>query len=192
METKRRNSNSSIGQATDLLAVPGPSQDQDEVDFWDKISQFSIRMKKDGRYYLQVRACWKCEQTCLQGSSLYLHDWTAVRSVQVPCSFLASVRSVHVPCSFPGQCQQCACALQFSWPVSGVCRCPAVSWPVSGVCRCPAVFLASVRSVQVPCSFPGWCQECACALQFPGQCQECACALQFSWPVLGAVQKMAY
>lgn len=56
----RRNSTDSIGNATDLLhpnSASGskPGEDGvDEPDFWDKISQFSIRMRKDARFFFQV------------------------------------------------------------------------------------------------------------------------------------------
>jgi len=58
---------------------------------------------------------------------------------------LTSVRGLQVPCRYPDQCQGFAGALQ-------------VSWPVSGVCRCPAGILTSVRGLQVPCRCPDQCQ----------------------------------
>lgn len=57
----RRGSSDSIGNASDLLHPDSAAQksgkdDLDEPDFWDKMSQFSVRMRKDGRYFFQVGA----------------------------------------------------------------------------------------------------------------------------------------
>jgi len=54
----RRDSTESIGNAADLLhpstAAAKDNEGLDEPDFWDKMSQFSVRMRKDGRFFFQV------------------------------------------------------------------------------------------------------------------------------------------
>ena len=55
-EKVRRNSTDSIGNTDDLLHPnSAANKDGEDVpDFWDKISQFSVRMRKDARYFFQV------------------------------------------------------------------------------------------------------------------------------------------
>jgi len=58
----RRDSTESIGNAADLLhpstAAAKDNEGLDEPDFWDKMSQFSVRMRKDGRFFFQVIICF--------------------------------------------------------------------------------------------------------------------------------------
>ncbi|XP_067935642.1 transmembrane protein 117-like isoform X2 [Watersipora subatra] len=50
----RRNSAESIGHAKDLLDPSAAKRDgEDEPDFWDKMSQYTFRMKHDWLYYFQ-------------------------------------------------------------------------------------------------------------------------------------------
>ena len=55
-ERVRRNSSDSIGNTDDLLHPNSAAKKdgEDVPDFWDKISQFSVRMRKDARYFFQV------------------------------------------------------------------------------------------------------------------------------------------
>ena len=55
-ERVRRNSTDSIGNTDDLLHqnTAAKKDGEDVPDFWDKISQFSVRMRKDARYFFQV------------------------------------------------------------------------------------------------------------------------------------------
>ena len=65
--------------------------------------------------------------------------------ISMPAPFLESSffyilireRSMQVPSRYPDHCQEYAGALQ-------------VSWPLPAVCRCPAGILTTVRSMQVP------------------------------------------
>ena len=59
-ERVRRNSTDSIGNTDDLLHPnSAANKDGEDVpDFWDKISQFSVRMRKDARYFFQVWITW--------------------------------------------------------------------------------------------------------------------------------------